>query len=256
MLSVTSLVETIPDQLRHSRLKYVTDSQAAFHAVMGMQAKSYQDLERVLTIWQTCVDNDIAFSMAWSPREEPHMQRADELSKVRDNTAWGIADWAYNQIVTDLAVDPSDIQLDPFAQPEFHRAPRWFSLFNTVGSAGVDGFSQKWRLADGSKPKLCWVNGPFHMMGKVLRKVIAEKVDCVVVAPKWPQHWAALLARDLLVQRTTSIKSHSPDNQRTPTFIPGSRVSPDCRKGPPFWHTAAYLVRWPPAPEHPAPAPQ
>ena len=245
MLSVLSLVETIPDQLRHSRLKYVTDSQAAFHTVMGMQARTQQDLERVLTIWQTCVDNDIAFSMAWSPREEPHMQRADELSKLTDNTAWGIADWAFRQIVTDLGVDPVTIQLDPFAQPEFHRAPRWFSLFNAPGSAGVDGFLQPWRLRDGSRPALCWVNGPFHMMGKVLRKVIAEKADCIIVAPRWPQHWVALLARDLPVAAQTVVKSYSSDGKKTPTFVPGSRVSPACRKGPPFWHTAAYLVRWP-----------
>ena len=245
MLSVTALVAEIPDQLRHSRLKYITDSQAAYHAIMGMQANTYQDLERVLTIWQTCVDNDIAFSMAWSPREEPHMQHADHLSKLIDNTAWGLADWAFTQIITDLEVQPSDIQLDPFAQPEFHRAERWFSLYHTSGSAGVDGFSQKWRLADGSKPNLCWVNGPFHMMGRILQKVIAEKVDCIIVAPKWPQSWAALLARDLPVQRKTTLKSHSSDGKRTPAFIPGSRVSPNCRKGPPFWHTAAYLVRWP-----------
>ena len=107
MLSVIALIENIPDQLQHSRLKYVTDSQAAFHAIMGMQVASYQDLERVMTIWQACADNDIAFSMAWSPWEEPHMQRADELSKLVDNTAWGLADWAYNQIVTDLAVNPT-----------------------------------------------------------------------------------------------------------------------------------------------------
>ena len=246
MLSVLALVDTIPDQLRHSRLKYVTDSQAAFHAIMGMQARTYQDLERVLTIWQTCVDHDIAFSMAWSPREEPHMQKADELSKLVDNTAWGIADWAFQQIITDLGVDPTHLQLDPFAQPEFHRAPRWFSLFRAPGSAGVDGFLQPWRMASGSRPTLCWVNGPFHMMGKVIRKIVAERADCVLVAPKWPQYWTALLARDLQVKKQTVLKSFSSDGQRTPTFMPGSRVSPASRKGPPFWHTVAYLVQWPP----------
>ena len=233
MLSVMALIETIPDQLRHSRLKYVTDSQAAFHTIMGMLSQTYQDLERVMTIWQACADNDIAFSMAWSPREEPHMQRADELSKLEDNTAWGLADWAFNQIITDLQVDPADIQLDPFAQPEFHRAARWFSLFNTVGSSGVDGFSQKWRMADGSKPKLCWVNGPFHMIGRVLRKVAAERVDCIVIAPKWTQHWSALLARDLPVH-ALPLSGAAPPTAPVPQLSsPALESAPSAEKGPP-----------------------
>ena len=79
------------------------------------------------------------------------MRRADEHTGMVDNTAWGMRPEAFAQVLADLGVSAGDIQLDAFSQANMKKADRWFSLYYTApGSAGVDGFYQKWADEDGT----------------------------------------------------------------------------------------------------------
>lgn len=83
------------------------------------------------------------------------MQRADEQTwMVMDNTTWGMRPEAFEQVTTDLEIPATDIQLDVLSQEDMKKASRWFSISNAPGSAGVDGFYQRWVYADGTRPGL------------------------------------------------------------------------------------------------------
>ena len=132
--------------------------------------------------------------------------------------------------------------MDVFSQADMKKATRWFSLYNAPGSAGTDGFYQRWINLDGSKA-FCWINGPFHLMGRIIAKLKEEKVDGVLVCPKWPKGWRAQLSR-LPIIKTVAIKPLTHNGKRVSPFYPGARVSPEARKGAVYWSTEAHLIRW------------
>ena len=67
------------------------------------------------------------------------MRRADEQTRMVDNTAWGMKPEAFSQVLDDLGLH---IQLDVFSPEDMKKADRWYSMYNAPRSAGVDGFYQ------------------------------------------------------------------------------------------------------------------
>ena len=227
--------------LQHRRLKYLTDSQPAFHIIMGKRSPDRSIRDKVFSIWAMLRANNTSFSMGWVSRAEHPMPEADAHTRMVDNTAWSLAPWAFEQVLADLGVSPQDIRLDPFSQAEFDKSHtgRWFSLFDAPGSAGVDGFLQKWREPDGARP-FCFVNGPFNLMARVIQKIVYEQVDCILIYPNWNKPWRSQLEQ-LPVAASTQVKH----NRDATPFIPGSRVDAHHRALKPYWKTQAALVRWP-----------
>ena len=243
LCAVTVLLERDETRtvLARRRLKYITDSQAAFHVIMGKRSPDHLIRDKVYQIWAKCRSNDTGFSMSWVPRTTAPMKEADAHTRMVDNTAWSLAPWAFSQVLSDLGVSPEDIQLDPFSQAEFNKSHtgRWFSKFDAPGSAGVDGFLQRWIQPDGSKA-FCFVNGPFNLTAQVIQKIIYEQADCILIYPRWNKTWRSQLAQLPITRRTVVVHPRS----RSP-FIPGSRVDAYHRDLKPYWKTDAVLIRWP-----------
>ena len=170
------------------------------------------------------------------------MMRADAHTRMIDNTAWGLKQLAFQQVLKELGVSAEVLQLDVFSQADMAKAPRWFSLYNAPGSAGVDGFLQRWTNPDGSRA-FCWINGPFHLMGRILAKLREERVDGILICPRWPKPWRAQL-QHLPIVRTVTVRHLSDQGRRASPFWPGARVSPEARNNVIYWTTEAHLVRW------------
>ena len=90
-------------------------------------------MQLVYRIWQVCREYDIDFTVRWCSRWEPQMQRADAQTRMIDNSAWGLKDEAYAQVLRDLGLEAADLQLDVFSKAEMKKASRWFSLYNAPG---------------------------------------------------------------------------------------------------------------------------
>lgn len=56
------------------------------------------------------------------------------------------------------------------------------------------GCNGAWVLRDqaGSK-QLVYINGPFQLMGPIVRKIKHVQVNCILIGPERPRHWIALL---------------------------------------------------------------
>ena len=242
--TIQCLVQQITQTVSGRRLMYLTDSQAAFYAIMAMKSAQRETISLVYEIWLLCRQHDIDFTVRWNSRWEPHMQRADAQTRMIDNTAWGLKQQAFEFVLEGLGLQPADIQLDVFSQDDMKKAPRWYSLYNAPGSAGVDGFMQRWTNKDGSKA-FCWINGPFHLMGRILAKVKEEEANGVLICPKWPKGWRAQL-KGLPIVKTVTIGQLPGKDGKTKVspFWPGARVSPEARKGVIHWSTEAHLIRW------------
>ena len=198
----------------------------------------------VYQIWLLCRQHDIDLTVRWNSRWEPHMQLADAQTRMIDNTAWGLKPRAFELTLKELGLKPDDIQLDVFSQDDMKKAQRWYSLYHAPGSAGVDGFLQRWVNEDGTKA-FCWINGPFHLMGRILAKVKEERADGVLVCPKWPKGWRAQL-KSLPIAKTVTIGPVRGEDGKTrlSPFWPGARVSPEARKSVVHWTCEAHLIRW------------
>ena len=233
-------------QLRGRLFRYITDSQSTLESILGMRPASRPLRARIFEIWTLCRAHDIHLTITWMPRWAGPLPAADSHTRMVDNSAWGLKAWAFAWILEQLGVSASGIDLDPFSQEEFAKAPRWFSQFLAPGSAGVDGFLQRWQTAYGRRA-FCFVNGPFQLMGKVLAKLTRERADCVLVYPRWREPWCAQLAALPIVQ-TVTLPRAGPSGKDESPFVAGSRVESRLRDRVPYWRTEAALVRWPSPP--------
>lgn len=83
---------------------------------------------------------------------------------------------------------------------------------------GIDGFARSWTPGIRQKAPLLYVYPPFQFLGRVLRKVIDDRQDCLLILPGWPQGWRALLFS--LPIRARWLLPHVPE-----LCIPGPMVS-------------------------------
>ena len=113
---------------------------------------------------------------------------ADYVSRhFTEDTEWELNDTIFAQIVQRWG-HPS---VDLFASQLNHKVLPFCSWYPDPKSKFVDAFSLNW-----SRFPLPYIFPPFRILGKVLRKMDAEGVSGIVVAPYWPgQFWFPLLQR-------------------------------------------------------------
>ena len=96
-----------------------------------------------------------------------------------------------------------------------------------------------WAFGDKQGCKvLAYINGPFHLMGSIVRKIKDEQVDCILVGPKWPRHWMALLEA-LPIQKAVALR------HRHDLFRPGPHVTrKSARPRHPSYKVMAWYILW------------
>ena len=220
---------------------YLTDNQAACTAVNELRTKDKEVFAMVWDIWMFIMSTAFDLTVRWRPRTNPYLKAADQETREPDNSAWGLRDVYFNQILTAFGLTRNDIELDPFSQAEFAKAERWYSLYSAPGSAGVDGFLMPWVKADGTKA-FCFVNGPYGKLCKIIGKIALERTSCILVVPSWAGNWKAQLAA-LPVKASIEIKKVKGENGGPiPLSAPSSRVGPDARAKAGMWKTHAHLI--------------
>lgn len=77
-----------------------------------------------------------------------------------------------------------------------HQTSRFFTHFPTPGVEGVDALRSPWPSG------LMYIFPPLVIISKVIRKLLLEKAELIVVAPHWPRHpwFADLLALSVVPQ--------------------------------------------------------
>ena len=222
---------------------YLTDSQSAYRAVNELRTKDKETYNMVWDLWMQVMGSSFDLTVRWRPRTNPYLKAADQETRETDNSAWGLREVYFDQILQEFGLTRQDIELDPFSQKEFAKAERWYSLYSAPGSSGVDGFLMPWTRADGAKA-FCFVNGPYGKLNLILRKIAQEKADCILLAPSWSGSWKGLLA-SLPVKATMEVKKMKEEKgQPLSLSVPSSRVGAEARAKAGMWTTHAYLIRF------------
>ena len=186
------LVSSYADLVQHKR--YETDSQTGYYSVMSMKdnAATFPVVKDVRLV---CAEHDIEIDVVWRPREDPNQQIADVRSMMVDNSAWTLHNKAYEYMLGCPNLEGKQPSIDIFASSATTQVQgSYYCKFLDLDTQGVDAFVPPWAACSKTgRRHLAYINGPFHKMGVIIRKIKDEQVDCVLLGPKWPRSWVATL---------------------------------------------------------------
>jgi len=126
----------------------------------------------------------------------PHLSGRTSLcisDRTRGSSSDSMHSWhKTDKDVTDVMLDPTVFrnactqlqytpEVDLMGNSEHHQLPRYFSKFTDVNAIGTNSFQYNW-----SKLKRPYVNPPFYLISKVLRKFQVDGVnELMIVVPYW-----------------------------------------------------------------------
>jgi hypothetical protein len=238
---VDHILATHPHLLHHGGLQYYTDSQAEMHGVLGMKGNN-ATFPWVKAIRMRLAAVDARLSVIWHPRTDAWAELADYLSKLTDNTMWVLDQDMFNTITSHPVLQGRTVTLDVAADFITTKVPgAFYSQYWCPGTLGVDMLAHPWARNSQGERHLIWCNAPFDLMGPILRKILDEQVDVILLAPCWPKAWRPLLKLLPIVAQL--------DLPRRPNLsTPGQLVAPDQRAAAsrtPHFTTTAYYIIWP-----------
>ena len=144
-------------------------------------------------IWDFCESKALWLVATHIPGSEN--VEADFCSRnFTDDTEWSLNDDIFEIICERWGV-PS---IDLFASRLNHKLDRFVSWHHDPEAWFVNAFTMFW-----GDFQLIYVFPPFRLVGRVIRKIRADKANAILVAPRWPGHfWYGMIsskhARDLL----------------------------------------------------------
>jgi hypothetical protein len=214
----------IMQQLEHTRLRIVCDSQGTIQVMESLGGSTWEQLAEVKAVWCWLLRHDIQPVFAWQPRESAEVQLADTLSKQPDSHDWVLQQETFDSLCSRQL--PADQQLllgsstwgqptvDLFAGAGAHKCSRFVTPYLCSGAARTDAFTMDW-----GQEQLAYIfAGPLFPAGQLLRKVLHDRCSCILVVPRWHKHWRALLVGPH-VRDSVDLKYH--DTLYTPgPFVP------------------------------------
>jgi hypothetical protein len=131
-----------------------------------------------------CAANDIDMT-AVHTRGFTHAV-ADALSRFIDKEDWTLSMEAFRKIEEFFGARSFDLM----ATAENTRCEDFFALSCVESSRGQNAFRYDWGQIEGA-----YLNAPFSLIGKTLRKIGRDKAEVVLVVPAWPaaRWWPLLL---------------------------------------------------------------
>ena len=106
--------------------------------------------------------------------------RADGLLRILSPYEWHLHLQVFRQL--DMMWGPHTV--DRFTSEMTCQVPRYNSLFLDPGTEAVNAMGQNWHSENN------FINAPFWMLGKIIKKLKKDQAQATVIAPKWPaQTW-------------------------------------------------------------------
>ena len=161
--------------IRGRTVKFQVDNQATVNIVAkgSMRPACHQF---AIEIFEFCRRSSVNLTLEWVPREENKTADAiSRLPEILDTDDWGITDSFFRLL--DNRWGP--FTLDCFANASNAKCPKFFSLFLTPGTAGVDAFSFSW------DKEFCLLVPPVALIGRCLSHLAKCQGKGVLIAPLW-----------------------------------------------------------------------
>lgn len=141
-------------------------------------------------IWEWCAERNLYIYASYIPSAQ-NFEADAESRVVSEETEWSLSRDSFDKIESSLG--PFDIDL--FASSINAKCSRFVSWFPDPLAFTVDAFSLNW-----SEFRF-FAFPPFALILRVLRKIISDRAEGVIVVPWWPaQPWFPLFIRLIIDQ--------------------------------------------------------
>ena len=171
-------------------VRVMTDNTTAL-ACINKQGSTRSQKQNSVTreIWELALRKQFWISAAHIPGKDN--VEADEASRVfNDSTEWSLRNDIFDTI-TSCFGKPT---LDLFASRLNYKTKRYCAWEPDPGAMVIDSFSYDW-----GKEELGYAFPPFSVIHMVLRKLIQDEAEMIIIAPFWPtQPWFTLLANTIV----------------------------------------------------------
>ncbi|KAA6368459.1 MAG: hypothetical protein EZS28_036015 [Streblomastix strix] len=113
---------------------------------------------------------------------------ADALSRLSRAGDYKLKEKIFRQICLQMNLNPT---IDLFSQHFNNLLPRFMSTIGGHGETAKDALNQTW------KKELPWIHPPIPLLPAVLKKIIEEQIEAMIIAPLWPgQIWYTELVNE------------------------------------------------------------
>ncbi|XP_063411285.1 uncharacterized protein LOC134694218 [Mytilus trossulus] len=144
---------------------------------MGGMKENLNDLTREILLW--CINRNIWLTAAHLPGSE-NCEADYESRNSNDDTEWELDSEVYIKI-EQLFGSPD---IDLFASRLNYKVTPYCSYRPDPNAKLVDAFTFNWGT------NFNYIFPPFSILGAVLRKIVQDQADAIVIAPLWPtQPW-------------------------------------------------------------------
>ena len=173
------------EKIKGRDLTFKTDSQSAARICkVGSMNPILQFFAEA--IFEFCWENNVSLSVEWIPRTEN--QKADAVSRLADVV--DIDDWTLSEEFFQILNNKwGPFTIDLFANYYNYKCPKFYSLFYSKGSAGVNAFCYNWANEN------ALIVPPIPLVIKALRHAKACHCKGTLVVPFWNSapFWPVLL---------------------------------------------------------------
>lgn len=162
------------------------DNMTAIACINRMGSVQYSHLYQVTKdIWQWCEKRRLYIFASYINTKDNY--EADYLSRKKfKDTEWELGDYAFEQIAEKFG----QFDVDLFASRCNAKCPTYVTWLPDPEAWAVDAFTLSW------KNIYFYAFPPFALILKMLRKIMADKAEGVVIVPHWPtQPWYPLFKK-------------------------------------------------------------
>lgn len=181
--AVLLAVQSLREKLKGKRVLIKSDSTTVVWLVNRMASPKDTLAEIANSLFEECMAHQISLVAEHIPGSEN--RAADQASRHQHYPS----EWQLNPKLFRVAEHrwgPHTIDL--FSSRSNSQLPRYVSRVMQPGAVAADALKQTWANEN------AWVNPPFCLMMRILRKVVNERVTVTLVAPVWPaQPWFNLM---------------------------------------------------------------
>ena len=203
-----------PGLLTGKHVQCWTDSQSAACALANLSGGP-SVFEEVKAVYELAGRLGAVLSFVWQPREHGDLVLADALSKLQDEGDWALSRTMAEQQLFGRMGRPD---IDVFASRRAHqRCVAYYAAQWDGQCAAVDGLAQDWRQwpeqeksSNTGRQPLCFVFPPLRLLMPALSKILAERVEAIVVHPRLLGPGPAALLAKLRPQVTCSVQLQGP----------------------------------------------
>ncbi len=219
LLAIYRVLLSLGDKLTGHSIQVLSDNITAYLNDMGGQILTMSAL--VQNVFVHCQAHQIELVAKYFAGKKNVL--ADRLSRIMTHYEFALYPRLFHLL--DSMWGPHTV--DRFASEQFHQVPRYNSLYLDPGTEAVDALSQSWASENN------FVNVPFILLDRVVRKIKQDQCSATVIAPRWKgRPWL------LQLQKMSMAPPLRLPNCRT-VFLGNSLENP-CRN--PKWKLFAWRV--------------